>query len=122
MPIDTNVSTATILAGNSASTFVPVANIHQLSFWIPSVWDAANVSVQLSRLSAPTSPAVEAEWFTVADAFGEVSFPAKANHTYSLSTTILLPNAKWLRLISGTAAARVNQVADRAIEITTRRY
>jgi hypothetical protein len=121
--IETFEGTVTISPGTSVSSHLKIADVHQAAIWIPAGWTAANLVVQLTKLAAPaTAPAVDAEWSTVADPFGEVSMAAVGGYVISLPTYLLMSSAQWMRLISGTTAARVNQVAQRDILIVGRRY
>jgi hypothetical protein len=119
MSLDSFEITLTIAAAASSSNAFEITDVHQMAIWVPAGWTAAGIAIQFSRVAAP---AVAADWWTVGDGVGEVAIPAVANRVTCVPASIILPRARWMRLISGTSGAPIVQAAQRLVTVTGRRY
>lgn len=120
MPIIASTATLTIESGASVSNAMPIAGDQNVSIWMPDAWTAAGLTLQVARTEA--APAA-GDWRTVADLDGAVLLPAAANLVLLVPGSTLLPNgARWLRVLSGTVAAPVNQDAARTIVAERRSF
>lgn len=114
----------TILAGAAVSDAREVVDYQFAAFWMPSTaaaWTAANLTMEVSRVAAP---AVDADWRQVFLRGGtELILPAALGRVLVHEEGFFIPpGTRWLRLISGVAGTRVNQVgANRTITAVFRR-
>lgn len=121
MPTDVYTVTAVIPTGASASQPISFAEYHTISLWMPAAWTAATLAMQASLSGA--EPASDADWRTIFTDTAELALPAGAGRVLSVPAGILVPaGARWVRLISGTVATRVNQAAQRDILAAFRRF
>lgn len=119
MPILASSENVTIAAGQSASGAMAFDG-QNLALWVPLGWTAAALAIQAARV--PGTP-VANDWHTVTDLDGEVSLPAAALRVVIIPASLMIPNvARWVRFISGTVAAPVNQVAERVIPVERRSF
>ncbi len=120
MAIQADAPNVTIASGTSVSDAIRLDEAHNLSIWLPSSWTAATLALQVARGSdAPSA----GDWRTVCDQDGEIALPAAANRVILVPASTMLPNgARWLRLVSGTAASQVTQAGARVISVERRSF
>jgi hypothetical protein len=107
MTIQQQIVTTRIASGQSLSGPVWVGNHALTALRVPAAWTAAPITFQ-SAIDVSAGP-----WFDLYDATGvEVTAAADASRHVPLAV-FALRGLLWLRLRSGTAAAPVNQGADR---------
>lgn len=99
----------TIPSGQSLSAAIEIGGFSVEAVLMPSAWDAANLTFQVSR-----------DGSTFADlhnASGEVSVPVAANR----AVIVAVPGFRYMRVRSGTASTPVNQAANRTIGLLCRK-
>lgn len=106
-----NTGTVTITNGTSLSAGTDFAGNTLVSIAFPAAWTAAVLTFQVSQDNTT--------WVNLYDRTGEVSFPAAANLGFQLDPA-LFAGWRYIKFRSGTAAAPVNQGADRILQLTTR--
>lgn len=118
--MDQQSVSAVIPAGAAVSNGFDVYAPQQLSLWMPAAWTAASLTIELSQLSAP---ATDADWRQLFTELDELILPAAANRVLTITAGIVLPpGIRRMRLVSGVAGARVNQAAERTIDVFVRRF
>jgi hypothetical protein len=121
MGADVKIVDAVIAASAQVSQPIPFEEYHTISLWMPDAWTTANLTLQTS-LSGP-EPAAESAWRNVWTDAAELSLPVAANRVVSVQFGLMVPaGARWIRLVSGTSASRVTQVAARTITAAFRRF
>jgi len=121
MGVDVKTVDAIIAASAQVSQPIPFEEYHTISLWMPDAWTTANLTLQTS-LSGP-EPAAESAWRNVWTDAAELSLPVAANRVVSVQFGLMVPaGARWIRLVSGTSASRVTQVAARTITAAFRRF
>ena len=121
MGVDVKIVDAVIAASAQVSQPIPFEEYHTVSLWMPDAWTAANLTMQASLSVA--EPAAEAAWRNVWTDTAELSLPAAVNRVISVQFGLMVPaGARWIRLVSGTSASRVTQVAARTITASFRRF
>ena len=121
MPTDVYTSEAIIPNGAAVSQAIPFEEYHTISLWLPAVWTAAALTMQASRLG--TAPAAEGDWRSVYTDSAELVLAAGANRVLTVPAGIIVPaGTRWIRLVSGVEALRVNQAAARTIPAIFRRF
>lgn len=105
--------TVTILSGQSLSGAIDLAAERAHRITLPAAWTAAAITFQAS-----------ADGVTYSDLYNEGGEYSLGSTVVGASRTILLDQAtfygiRYLNIRSGTAAAAVNQGADRIITIVT---
>jgi hypothetical protein len=103
---------STIASGQSLSDIVDVGSKTLLGIIMPSAWTAANLTIQVSTDGT--------NFYDVYDGLGtEKTITAAANRYIIIDPTDFV-GAKYIKVRSGTAAAAVNQGADRAVRLITK--
>lgn len=111
---DHRYNAATIGTGTSVSGAVDVHGTNLVGIIAPAGWDAAALTMQVS-VDGST-------WFDLFDTSGaEVSIVVTAGKFIGIPATAL-SGLDFVRLRSGTTAAAVNQTADRAFTLVSKRY
>lgn len=117
------LGTWTIANGTSLSPGQAVGAWDWLGLKMPTAWTAAGIQLEFSEVTPMT--ATDADWWTLANAAGDVVIAATNNrYIVTSSLGIYLPIFKgntFMRIRSGTRASPVNQAAARDILVYGRR-
>ena len=101
----------TIPSGSALSGIVNVGNRVPVSLFVPSAWTAADITMQTSLDGGAT-------WFGVYTAAGdELTIPGVVGGCVAVPFIETLGVGTVLRLRSGSAAAPVNQGAERVVQL-----
>lgn len=104
---------ATIAAGQSLSGSVDLLYGALVGIYVPAVWTTAKITLQAS--------ADGTNFFDVRNVSGDdFTLEALAGNCFIPLAPLELQGAKAVKLRSGTAAAAVNQVAERVLTLVTR--
>jgi hypothetical protein len=121
MPTDVYTSEAIIPGGAAVSQAIPFTEYHTISLWLPAAWTTAALTMQASRLGG--QPTAEGDWKSVYTDSAELVLAAGPNRVLTVPAGILAPaGTRWIRLVSGVEALRVNQTANRIIHTIFRRF
>jgi hypothetical protein len=104
-------ASVTILSGASVSSSVYVGGHIITGLLMPAAWSAAGLTFQASRDGV--------DWLDVYDEDGEVIVASAGASRLIILTKRWLEPVAFIQLRSGTAAAPVNQGAERTIVILT---
>ncbi len=102
---------ATIASGQSLSGEVDIGNKLLVGIWMPSGWDAAAMTFQVSPDGGTT-------WLELQSASAVVSYTVAAGQFIGVDPTIWR-GVMSLKVRSGTFGAPVNQTANRTITLIT---
>lgn len=111
----------TISVGAAVSDSYEMGYFQRATFFMPSVtgntWTAASLTLEISQVAAPS---VDADWRQVYTRIGglELIMPAALGRALTLEGDMLPVGFRHIRLISGVAGTRVNQVTGSARVIT----
>lgn len=103
----------TISNGTSLSVPVPLGDSPLTGIAMPAAWDAAGLSFQVSADGGAT-------WGEMQSISAVVSVTAAAGQYIAIDPT-LWRGINMIKVRSGTAAAPVNQTADRVLTLVTKR-
>lgn len=120
---------ATIANGAAVSSAILLRDEQPLRVLIPASWTAADLAVQLARVTEANELATPAsgDWKYLRDAYGSLvgllGITADCMHGFGPLDPLLFHGAHWMRLVSRTAstlASDVNQGGARTLVITKR--
>jgi hypothetical protein len=109
----TEVIPITIASGNSLSNAVDLGGLRLFGIFMPSVWTAANLTLQMSPDGGTT-------WVNLYDIYGnEVTVIAASSKAIVLDP-VTYASLRYLRVRSGTSSTPVAQAQDSTLQLVTR--
>lgn len=110
----TETGTVTILNGASLSDAINLENRTLVAIIMPSTWTAAALTFQFSLDGVNYFNA-----YSLTAELTATTTPAIANSFINIARTATYDSARYLKIRSGTAAAPVNQAADRVLTVVS---